>query len=152
MKNQKKVYCRKCAHLLLIKKANILALCVGEANFKDGSLRSKIDVTDVVPAEKKNRNNDCADFRRFPSYRILQLKNIARRSINAKGASIKEYSVKTEKYNTDAFLKKEQKTVEVSEIEHGGDTVDTGNNDISEEDYDKINDTEDAESDRGSDD
>jgi hypothetical protein len=39
--------------------------CVATAEFVEGPLRRKIDVTGMMKAEKRNLNNDCSYHRRF---------------------------------------------------------------------------------------
>jgi hypothetical protein len=63
MKRRGKVYCEGCANLFVLPK--IPPDCVATAEFVEGPLRRKIDVTGKVKAEKRNLNNNCSYHRRF---------------------------------------------------------------------------------------
>lgn len=100
---EKKVHCRRCVSLLLIKKERILALCLGKADFTvktvDTPLRSiKTKVLVGVPEfpEYVNLNNDCPLYRRFGSLKLLRIKRQIRRDLDARKGFIKDYSIEDE--------------------------------------------------------
>lgn len=108
MKKRRPVYCRKCAHLLLVKRVHVLPLCVALANFTGGALRERVNIKGVVLAEKRNKRNDCSLYRRIwfghiPK-KIRDLKEWARGDVNADYAEIEEYPVKNEEERVKKFL------------------------------------------------
>ncbi len=111
MKSKKEMYCRKCMYLLLLKRKNVLPLCVATARFLGGPLREKMNVGGLVFAEKRNRKNNCLYFRLkiFEYKRVKELKEWVRRNLNAEKAALKEYPVEAEEERCKGFVKKIQK-------------------------------------------
>jgi len=111
MKSKKEMYCRKCMYLLLLKRQNVLPLCVATARFLGGPLREKMNVRGMVPAEKRNRKNNCLYFRLkiFEYKRVKELKEWVRRNLNAEKATLKEYPVEAEEERCKALTKKPSK-------------------------------------------
>lgn len=94
-----KVYCAGCANLFLVK--GYAPLCVATAQFVEGPIRDKIDVVDVVPAERRNIKNDCG-YRERVSLRAWELKRWLLWRINdgnegrVKEIPVRDYPVKRE--------------------------------------------------------
>ena len=68
----KKTFCIGCAFLFYVKTRRV-PLCLVSAQFVNGPLRPRIDVTRIAPAEKRNVNNECK-FRAIISLRSRRIK------------------------------------------------------------------------------
>lgn len=115
---QDKVFCNGCASLLVIT-GTVQPLCVARAGFIEGPLRKRIDVIGVIPAENRNKKNNC-NLRAPVSLHAWQVKrwlvwrmndgNSEDQKIKAK--NLKEYSVGDEASNKKAFEIEERRKTE----------------------------------------
>lgn len=104
MKIRKTVYCRGCAHLLVLRgEVGMLILCVARCKFKHGALRKRVHLVGWRMAERVNRQNDCAwHTPRFWAilcgigFRIFRIKNWLRKHTGSQSVSLKDYSVREE--------------------------------------------------------
>lgn len=72
----KKRYCKDCAFLLLFKAGgNIHPVCMATARFENGPLRPDMDVSGVVSAIDRNRDNDCEYHSRFANRESRRIKH-----------------------------------------------------------------------------
>lgn len=106
-RRKRKVFCEGCASLLFL--PGMPPQCVATAEFVQGPLRRRIDVTGRVPAERRNLKNDCP-YRETVSLRAYQLKRWILWRVNNEGrenrfkeGSIKDYSVAHESKRSKAY-------------------------------------------------
>lgn len=103
------VYCYGCVHLLYTDKLGI-PVCLSNARFSGGALRSDIDVLGIQSAEEKNCLNDCSE-KAIVSINSMRIKKwvLTRGIYGTKAVSIKDYSNETEKERSDCFRQKKKK-------------------------------------------
>lgn len=123
MRKRRKVFCSGCANLLYI--PGLPPQCVATAEFVSGPLRPRINVVGRVPAEKRNRYNDC-QYRESVSVRAYRLKrwilwraNNEGRWRSVKEENLKEYSVAVEDERAKAYREKDGEVIEYSERDEG---------------------------------
>lgn len=71
--SKKKVYCKGCAFLMLVK--DMPPLCLAKADLKGTPIRSDGDVMGIAEAHKRNRRNDCDLRSRFSNRRVRRVKS-----------------------------------------------------------------------------
>jgi hypothetical protein len=127
MKKEQKVFCRGCANLLLIEGQP--PQCVATAEFIEGPLRERIDVSGRVAAEKRNRHNDCT-YREVVSLRAYQLKRWILWRMNDEGRSDKYRPGRLGDYSVGLERKKYKEYEAIEKIDEQSD--DTGESDETE--------------------
>ena len=89
-KVMKKIYCHKCANLLLPKGKDILTLCVADCEFIGGIINEKVDIKGLKSPLEKNKNNNCKDFRLFSKKSTREFKKRILQKLNVSEAKIIE--------------------------------------------------------------
>jgi len=92
----KPVYCRKCAHLLIVKGEKSVPLCVATARFKGGAIRERLDVVGVAVAHDRNQSNDCGLYTRFSRPKTKALKSWLIERIGAEAGTVDDYALEDE--------------------------------------------------------
>lgn len=70
-----KKYCKDCAFLLLFEAGGVHPVCLATARFEKGPLRPDMDVSGVISAIDRNRDNDCEYHSRFANRESRRIKN-----------------------------------------------------------------------------
>lgn len=111
---KKKVYCKGCAYLFLLDGID-RPLCLASAEFVNGPLRDKVNVSGSVFAEKRNKKNNCT-LRQSVSLKAYALKKWMLRSDHADGTgkqvkqkTLRDYPVKQEEIISRALKKPTKK-------------------------------------------
>lgn len=106
----KKRYCKDCAFLLLFDVGSIRPVCTATAKFENGPLRDDMDVSGVVPAIERNRDNDCEFYSRFGNRESRRIKKwiIKRLSTDGRERGLGDYPRESELRQLRAYRREEE--------------------------------------------
>lgn len=116
-KKTNKVYCSGCANLFY---TGGVPLCVATAEFVGGPIRKHVDVKGVVPAESRNRRNDCPlrESSSLHAYRIKKwlLWRLSNGREQVRERNIEEYPLEEEAARKDQHRSEEYREQQYEEV------------------------------------